>query len=139
MIWTTQTHELAVTTCQHSGIACPAVGRMLKALSQALLSARQTTQDDFEVIGESTLDGCSRQCRARFFASHDRIRVFCDVASAADRADLDRFANAILCPEGPAILVKTVADLPCAIGQAIPLDGCKASVASRPGAQTQRP
>ena len=84
-----RSHEFVSTTCMHLGRPCPAAQRMLKALAQALDSARPLTQDDFEISGESRLDGCEKACPARFAANHSRIRVFCDVI------DQDRNAGSV--------------------------------------------
>ncbi|MDE4303870.1 hypothetical protein PXK30_02955 [Phaeobacter gallaeciensis] len=121
MIWTTKTHELAATTCQHTGASCPALERMLVALCGALDTARDMTEEDFEITGDSLLDGCTRHCPARFFASHDRIRVFCEVDTAAERSGLDRFADALLSSDPQAQPADHLPHRPCSFGEAIPL------------------
>ncbi|WP_255731316.1 hypothetical protein [Phaeobacter sp. B1627] len=97
----TSTHDFVATTCLHLGRPCPAAERMLRALAGALDKARTVTREDFEITGESRLDGCEKACPARFAARHDRIRVYCDVAATTDMAALDRFADAMLAPEAP--------------------------------------
>ena len=77
------THDFVATTCLHLGRPCPAAERMLRALADALAQARGVTREDFEMTGESQLDGCEKACPARFAARHDRIRVFCDVAGVS--------------------------------------------------------
>ena len=122
---TPSTHDIVATTCLHLGRPCPAAERMLRALAGALDKARSVTRDDFEITGESRLDGCEKACPARFTARHDRIRVFCDVASATDMAALDRFADTMLSPTAlPAAVfctVRDVTELPRAFGEARPL------------------
>lgn len=115
-----QTHQFSETTCTHLGGPCPAMARMLRALATALDKARPVTEGDFEICGESILDGCPRQCPARFFATHDRIRVFCDVSPKADRGTLDLFADALLSPTSLGFPADQISAYPCALGEALP-------------------
>lgn len=115
-----QTHHFSETTCTHLGAPCPALAKMLQALARALSQARPVTQDDFEICGQSTLDGCPRQCPARFFATHDRIRVFCDVSATAARGPLDQFADTLLSPTSEGFPASQIQEYPCALGEALP-------------------
>lgn len=115
-----RTHVFSETTCTHLGAPCPAMSRMLQALAGALHQARDVTQEDFEICGQSNLDGCARQCPARFFATHERIRVFCDVQAETERRSLDRFADTLLAPQAAAMVADQISDRPCAFGQALP-------------------
>ena len=92
------THDFTLSVCMHLGRPCPAANQMLRTLAKALASAKGYTEDEFEVTGESELEGCDRSCRARFQASHDRIRVFCGTEEDADLPALNRFADAMLSP-----------------------------------------
>lgn len=114
-----QTHFFSETICTHTNSPCPAMGKMLRALAGALDKARPTTQEDFEISGESRLDGCSRQCAARFFASHERIRVFCDVNAEADQNRLDQFADMLLSPTSSGLPASGLNPYPCALGEAL--------------------
>ena len=119
---TTMTHDFVATTCLHLGRPCPAAERMLRALAGALDKARHVTQEDFEIIGDSQLDGCEKACPARFAARHDRIRVFCDVAPATETAALDRFADAMLSPALDSFGLASAEAMPRAFGEARPRD-----------------
>ncbi|WP_416367755.1 hypothetical protein [Tritonibacter mobilis] len=114
------THEFVSTTCLHLGRPCPAAQRMLAALAKALDSARGLTKDDFEISGESRLDGCEKACPARFAANHARIRVFCDVQATTKTETLDRFADAMLSADGGSAHGTSSADMPRAFGEARP-------------------
>ncbi len=115
-----KTHDIVATTCLYLGRPCPAAERMLLALAGALNQARAVTRADFEITGDSQLDGCEKACPARFAARHDRIRVFCDVTTSADTADLDRFADAML-STGLDGLSAPPREMPRAFGEARPL------------------
>lgn len=115
-----QTHHFSQTRCMHLGGPCPALGKMLQALAGALDKARPVTEEDFEICGESILDGCPRHCPARFFATHDRIRVFCDVTDTAERAELDLFADMLLSPAGTPQAASRISQRPCALGEVRP-------------------
>lgn len=117
---THMTHDFVATTCMHLGRPCPAAERMLRALAGALDKARHVTQEDFEITGDSQLDGCEKACPARFAARHDRIRVFCDVAPATETADLDRFADAMLSPVLAGVGLTSAEAMPRAFGEARP-------------------
>jgi len=116
-----QTHDFVATTCMHLGRPCPAAERMLRALAGALDRARAVTRDDFEISGDSQLDGCEKACPARFAASHDRIRVFCDVSASTETETLDRFADAMLSPDMADLPARSAAEVPRAFGEARPL------------------
>lgn len=120
MTATETTHHFSESICSHLGAPCPAMHRMLRALAGALEKAKPLTEDDFEICGASELDGCNRQCPARFFATHDRIRVFCGVSAEGDRSGLDRFADSLLSPDAVNIPTGRFAELPCAFGEAVP-------------------
>ncbi|NIZ14159.1 hypothetical protein [Phaeobacter sp. HF9A] len=115
---TTLTHDFVATTCLHLGRPCPAAERMLRALAGALDQARGMTQEDFEITGESLLDGCEKACPARFAASHHRIRVFCDVSPTTETETLDRFADAMLSPEMMSFASAAREEMPRAFGEA---------------------
>lgn len=134
MIWTTDTHGFAVTTCNHLGAPCPALHRMLVALSQALTAAEHVTEAGFEISGDSTLDGCPKRCPARFFASADQIRVFCGTTGTTDRAQLDRFADAIFSDQTTPLPALHKTARPCAIGTATPLHRGQDRIQDRSGA-----
>jgi len=122
---TETTHDFVATTCLHLGRPCPAAERMLRALAGALDKARGVTREDFEISGESQLDGCEKACPARFAASHDRIRVFCDVTPATETETLDRFADAMLSPDVMHVGAASVAEMPRAFGEARPLGAAR--------------
>ena len=124
-----QTHDFVATTCLHLGRPCPAAERMLRALAGALDRARGVTQEDFEISGESQLDGCEKACPARFAASHDRIRVFCDVSATTETETLDRFADAMLSPDMIALHASSSAEVPRAFGEARPISLPRAETA----------
>ncbi|MCD9148103.1 hypothetical protein [Pseudophaeobacter flagellatus] len=119
-------HRISQSLCLHTGTSCPALARMVTALTGALDKARPVTTPDFELCGESKLEGCPRTCAARFVASHHRIRVFCDVPPAAETSALDRFADALLVPSQEAfpLVASTLPHRPCALAQVLtkPLD-----------------
>lgn len=115
-----RTHHFSQTTCMHLGGPCPALAKMLQALTTALDKARPVTTEDFEICGESVLDGCPRSCPARFFATHDRIRVFCDVTKTAERGKLDLFADMLLDPTSAAQPASGIQERPCALGEVRP-------------------
>lgn len=119
-----QTHYMSQTSCIHMGGTCPALARMLETLTAALNKARPVTTDDFEICGESKLDGCQRNCPARFFAAHDRIRVFCDVSQSAEREDLDHFADMLMDPRQIAKPAIAIQERPCAFGEVRPRVAC---------------
>lgn len=95
---TSDTHSFMATTCLHLGRPCPAAERMIRVLAQALDMAKGSTDGDFEVSGQSLLDGCEKSCPARFQASHSRIRVFCGAQETDDLGALNQFADAMLAP-----------------------------------------
>lgn len=130
-----QTHHFSETTCTHIGSPCPAMGEMLRALAGALNTARLVTDEDFEICGESSLNGCPRQCPARFFATHDRIRVFCDVNAEADQSKLDLFADALLSPRSMGFPATQVTAYPCALGEAVPKQRTTPKVRARQALQ----
>ena len=107
--------------CLHTGGPCPALARMVTALTGALDKARPVTTPEFELSGESKLEGCPRTCDARFVASHHRIRVFCDVPPAAEISALDRFADAFLAPAQTdfPLVASTLPHRPCALAQVL--------------------
>ncbi|UWS80127.1 hypothetical protein N1037_03615 [Phaeobacter sp. G2] len=117
---TKETHHFSQSICMHLGKPCPALTRMLTALAGALDKARPVTSAEFELCGDSLLDGCARHCPARFIASHDRIRVFCDVSEAADTATLDLFADTLFQPDSRAFSTTKLHQPPCAMGEALP-------------------
>lgn len=117
----TETHHFSQSICMHQGSSCPALSRMLRALAAAVDKARPVTAPEFELCGESLLDGCARHCPARFVATHDRIRVFCDVRAAADTLSLDRFADSLFQPNAGAFSAAMLEHPPCAMGEAIPM------------------
>lgn len=96
MTSSTETHEFVASTCLHIGRPCPAAEQMLRRLSQAIVTAKDVTQDDFEISGQGILNGCAKNCPARFVANHSRIRIFCDVKDDATTEALDQFADAML-------------------------------------------
>jgi predicted metal-binding protein len=114
------TDHLSQTTCMHLGAPCPALTKMLQTLAAALSKARGLTDADFEFSGDSVLGGCARHCPARFVATHDRIRVFCDVTPAADTAELDLFADTLLMAAGPGSAITGIKQRPCAFGEVRP-------------------
>jgi len=94
--------------------------RMLTALAGAVDMARPVTTEEFELCGESLLDGCARYCPARFIASHDRIRVFCDVTEATEIKALDLLADTLFQADSRAFAAAKPGPRPCAMGEAIP-------------------
>ncbi|MEP2717973.1 hypothetical protein [Pseudophaeobacter sp.] len=110
-------HHVSQSICMHLGSPCPSLARMLEALSGALDKARDVTEADFQICGESRLDGCDRHCPAQYVASHDRIRVFCDVSKEADTEALNLFADALFSPVSSGIAAAVIAQRPCAIGE----------------------
>ncbi|MGR3760585.1 hypothetical protein ACUXV3_10710 [Roseobacteraceae bacterium NS-SX3] len=120
MIWTDKTHVFAATHCRHLGRPCPAAERLLTRLAASMAAAEPVTQEDFEVAGESRLEGCGRPCTAQFAASHSRVRLYCGVSAGADRAALDRFADALLSPDGTALPSARAGERPCALAEALP-------------------
>ncbi len=112
------THNFTLSICMHLGRPCPAANRMLRTLANAVASAKETTEEGFEITGESSLEGCDRSCHAKFQASHDRIRVFCGTDTDDELTALNRFADAMLSPQA-APYHGTVA--PQSFGEARPL------------------
>lgn len=124
MIWKTNTHLFSATVCQHTGKNCPAVNRMAEKLAQAIAASKPITTDDFEIEGDSVLKHCPHDCHARFVATHDRIRIFCDVTSEIETSDLNRFADALLKPSsGPITLA--LSQSPCALVEVLPIKPSK--------------
>ncbi len=119
MNWTNKTHDCAVTHCMLLGRPCPAAQNMLNALSASMDRAKGLTKDEFEIAGQTGLSACAKGCMARFVASHQRIRIFCDVSDQADQSGLDRFADAMLCTDASTMLTH-VTETPAALAQAIP-------------------
>ena len=117
---TKDTHHISQSICMHQGSACPALTRMLTALAGALDKARPVTTPEFELCGESLLDGCARHCPARFIATHERIRVFCDVTEAADTKALDLLADSLFQSDSRAFATAKPSPRPCAMGEALP-------------------
>ncbi len=117
---TKETHHFSQSICMHLGAPCPALSRMLAALAGAVDKARPVTTPDFELCGESLLDGCARHCPARFIATHDRIRVYCDVEAATDSKALELFADSLFQPDAQGFSGTQLDHRPCAMGQAIP-------------------
>lgn len=120
---TEQTHHFSQSICMHHGAPCPALARMLTALAGAVDKARPVTTAEFELCGESLLDGCARHCPARFIATHDRIRVFCDVTDTTETQALDRFADSLFQPNSPAFSAAKLERRPCAMGEALAKSG----------------
>ncbi|WP_293577614.1 hypothetical protein [Phaeobacter sp.] len=125
MNWTDTTHSYSLSTCMHLGRPCPAAERMIARLSSAMMQARSSTQDDFEITGTCQLDTrdakCPASCPAIFVASHDRIRVFGGVAQTDDQTELNRFADALFDPEAAPMVSTDTMSLPCSLAQAVPL------------------
>ncbi|MEP4036985.1 hypothetical protein [Pseudophaeobacter sp.] len=117
---TKDTHHFSQSICMHQGTTCPALARMLTALAGAVDKARPVTTEEFELCGESLLDGCARHCPARFIASHNRIRVFCDVTVTTDTKALDQLADTLFQADSRAFSVAKPGPRPCAMGEAIP-------------------
>lgn len=120
MIWSDQTHGYTATDCPDLGRPCPAAERMITRLAAALTQARPLTQEDFEITGNTVLDGCPKSCPAQFAASHDRIRIYCGVEAQTPRAGLDRFADAMFSPGDSGFAATTAKARPCALIEAIP-------------------
>lgn len=130
MMWTDKTHVYAATDCKYLGKPCPAAQRMVAKLAEALSAAKPLTEDDFEIAGSTRLEGCPRACPAQFVASHERIRIYAGVEDSAPRAELDRFADAILGPSATAnaaaglvtagLVAATLKTRPCALVEALP-------------------
>lgn len=120
MIWTNKTHDCAATHCTKLGRPCPAAMRMLKALSASMATAKGITEENFQMTGQAALNACAEGCMARFVASHDRIRVFCDVDKTANQSDLDLFADIMLCDTSPtAVALAPLPVRPRALAQAL--------------------
>ena len=115
-----ETHYFSQSICMHQGAPCPALARMLTALAGAVNKARPVTAPEFEMCGESLLDGCARHCPARFIATHDRIRVFCDVSEETDTKSLDLFADSLFQAGAGSPSTVALSPPPCAMGEAIP-------------------
>lgn len=123
MIWKTNSHIFTATLCRHTGRTCPALARMAEKLAQAMDKAKPVTTEDFEIEGNSTLKNCPHACSARFRASHERIRIFCDVGADEDGNRLDQFADTLLSPEAVMLPAGWLAQPPCALLEAVPLGG----------------
>lgn len=117
MIWTTETHQFAVTLCQETGKPCPALSALARNLARAMHKAEPVTGQDFEIEGECALAACGDGCQALYSASHDRIRIFCGTGEMADFGWFDRLADALMAPGGQ-IIVKDNRPLPCAMAEA---------------------
>ena len=119
MIWTDTNYDYAATICQHTGKPCPALARLAKSLTHAVERAVAATGPDFELDGAIAVNGCARDCQARFSASRTRTRLFCDVAEDAPLPALDRLADVMLDDVDSAGFPSLSANqMPCAMLQA---------------------
>ena len=117
MIWTDKTYSYAATLCQHTGRPCPAAARIVKQLTQAVHRAGAATSPDFEIDGSADVQGCDRNCTARFVATQDQIRLFCGVSDDTANTTLDRIADALFDMSSP-LASPGAAHIPCAMLQA---------------------
>lgn len=121
MIWADKTHRFSATVCRHTGRPCPAAARMMRKLARAMAAARPLTDEAFEISGTADLAGCPRQCAAKYTASHSGIRLFAGVSETADDAVLNRFADALLDPDGRPLTGAALTPVPCAMVDAKPI------------------
>jgi hypothetical protein len=119
MIWTDKNYDYSATICRHTGKPCAALGRLAATLTQAVDKAVSATGPDFELDGAIAVNGCARDCRARFAASQVRTRLFCDVSEDAPQAALDKLADVMLGNlETDGFPAMPPAHVPCAMLQA---------------------
>ncbi|MCG6559969.1 hypothetical protein MB818_17295 [Ruegeria sp. 1NDH52C] len=119
MIWTTRTHEFAATLCRRTGRPCPALSALAENLARALRQAEPMTDAGFAIEGHCEMPPCGAGCMARYAASHSRIRVFCGVDEDTALSHLNRFADALMTPDG-AGFAAGLGPVPCAMAEARP-------------------
>ncbi len=112
--------DFITSNCPHLGRPCSAVNHMLRTLAQAMDMAQPVTADDFEITGDSQLQGCPNGCPARYIASHKRIRIFCGVDAAAQADTLDQYADHMLNPSHTPMPAYVAANAPRAFAEARP-------------------
>lgn len=84
--------DLIATHCCRTGRQCHAALNLARKLSSAGKLAC-STQPDFEMTGESRLDGCPLSCIARFALSQQGVELYCGAEPDDDLDDLATFAN----------------------------------------------
>ena len=77
--------ELISTNCPRIGRVCPAAEAMARTLARADRCARQAVPD-FEMTGQTALDGCSLHCAALFELSGQGVALYCGVEAEAEAA-----------------------------------------------------
>lgn len=112
--------DFIASNCPHLGRPCPAADHMLRTLAQAMDAAQPVTAEDFEITGDSQLQGCPNGCPARYIASHNRIRIFCGVDAAAQAHTLDQYADHMLSPNYTPMPAHVAANAPRAFAEARP-------------------
>ncbi|MBE1285653.1 MAG: hypothetical protein GJ676_20240 [Rhodobacteraceae bacterium] len=118
MIWKNKTHRFSASVCRHTGKPCPAAARVVRALAQAVDSAGRAASPDFEIEGSLDLDGCQRNCTARYSGNADMIRMYCDVSEQAEATMLDHMADALFSDDFIALPSVPSDEVPCAMLQA---------------------
>lgn len=121
MIWKTQTHQFTATLCQRTGQTCPALARAARALTQAMASATPTASEDLEIDGSIELTHCARGCSARFRASAELIRFYCDADPETTPEALEGYAELMFGTRLAPLPAKGINAIPCAMLEATPL------------------
>ena len=119
MIWTDKTYDYSATLCQYTGKPCAALARLAGTLTQAIDRAVAAAGPEFEMEGSIAVNGCARDCTARFISSRTRTRLFCDIADDVPQVSLDRLADVMLGDaESPGFPALPTSHMPCSMLQA---------------------
>jgi predicted metal-binding protein len=99
-------HLSFATTCRNKHHSCSACINFIKALGDAIASARPVSPDDFNAEGFARLNGCDLPCLVGWKADFEKAYVFGDVSEQDNLDDLVRLAKSIAgraqdAPRGP--------------------------------------
>jgi hypothetical protein len=121
MIWKDKTHEFTPTVCMQTGRPCPAMARILRALTRSVASSAKMCDPNFLIEGCIDLDGCAHVCTARYSASGARVRLYCNAGEEVAQLALDRYADLALGQSATGIPTRQISVYPCALSESRPL------------------
>jgi hypothetical protein len=121
MIWKDKTHEFTATVCMQTGRPCPAMARILRALTRSVSSSAKMCDPNFLIEGSIDLDGCEYECTARYSASGERVRLYCNAGEDVAQPALDRYADLALGQSTASIPTQQISVYPCALSESRPL------------------
>jgi hypothetical protein len=121
MIWKDKTHEFTATVCMQTGRPCPAMARILRALTRSVASSAKMCDPNFLIEGSIDLDGCAHECTARYSASSARVRMYCNAGEEVAQPTLDRYADLALGQSATSIPTQQIRVYPCALSESRPL------------------